>query len=312
MLSKKFIRGLLICFILLFLLLNTIAYFHAYKFTHFDEENISKTKDVNKLSLLDKMMVLCFGVSNPRPVNTKFPAQPYEKVIIESNKNIECWFIKPPNAKGTVVIFHGYGGHKSSMLDKSDEFLKLGYNTLLVDFMGSGGSEGIQTTIGFKEAEEVKSCYDYLIQNNEKNIVLFGTSMGAAAILKAINDYKISPSKIVLECPFGSMYETTAARFRMMHVPAFPMAALLDFWGGAQNGFWAFGHNPTDYAKKVHCPALLLYGEMDIKVSRREIDEIYTNLAGVKELKLYPQAGHENYLLKYRSQWVYDVKQFLQ
>jgi len=89
------------------------------------------------------------------------------------------------------------------MLDKSDIFLSEGYNSFLVDFMGSGGSEGNQTSIGFLEAEYVKSCFDYLTNNGEHNIYLFGTSMVAAATMKAIHDYDIKPKGIIIECPFG-------------------------------------------------------------------------------------------------------------
>jgi hypothetical protein len=89
------------------------------------------------------------------------------------------------------------------MLDKSDIFLSEGYNSFLVDFMGSGGSEGNQKSIGFLEAEHVKSCFDYLTNNGEHNIYLFGTSMVAAATMKAIHDYDIKPKGIIIECPFG-------------------------------------------------------------------------------------------------------------
>jgi hypothetical protein len=68
--------------------------------------------------------------------------------------------------------------------------------------------------------------------------------------------------------------------------PLFSNAGLLDFWGGIQNGFWAFIHNPTEYAKKVRCPVLLLYGEKDNRVSSGEIDEIFLNLKGKKEQRL--------------------------
>jgi alpha-beta hydrolase superfamily lysophospholipase len=197
------------------------------------------------------------------------------------------------------------------MTDKSDAFIKMGYNTLLVDFMGSGGSEGNQTTIGYKEAEQVKSCYEYIKQRGDTNIHLFGTSMGAVAIMKAIQDYGIAPTSVLIECPFGSFYKTVCARFKIVGAPTFPVAELMVFWGGLQNGFWAFGHNPTEYAKAVNCPTLLLYGEQDNRVSRDEINEIYSNLSGKKQLATYPKAGHENYLLKYKEKWVKDVEIFL-
>jgi esterase/lipase len=107
------------------------------------------------------------------------------------------------------------------------------------------------------------------------------------------------------------MYQTTAKRFSNMNVPAFPMAGLLLFWGGTLNGFWAFGHNPSEYAKNITCPTLLLYGEKDNRVSRKEINTIYFNLSGEKKLKTYPLSGHENYLKKYKKEWSSDVSTFL-
>lgn len=310
--NKTKLKKRLLWFVLIVLVsINAIAFIHAYKFTHFTDRSVVKTKNPEKLNALEKIKTLILGINNPRPENKKKPSQHYETITLQSNKKIECWEINADSSKGTVVIFHGFSGNKSSMLDKSDEFLKLGYNTLLVDFMGCGGSEGNQSTIGVHEAKEVKTVFEYLHKKQEKNIYLFGTSMGAVAILKAINDYSINPSAIIIECPFSSMYKTTCSRFKNMNAPSFPMAGLLLFWGGIQNGFWAFSHNPTEYAKKVNCPTLLLYGKKDITVSDEEINEIYNNLTGEKTLKKYPLAGHENFLIKYKADWINDVKGFL-
>jgi len=308
--NKKIIKRIVRLFIIVFVLMNIIAIFHSYKFTHFSDKIQSRT-DTNKLTASQKAGILFFGINNPRPVNTKKPSQPYQNIKLKSNVAIECWSIKVPNSKGTIILFHGYGGKKSDMLDKSDEFLKLGYNTLLVDFMGSGGSEGNTTTIGYFEAQQVKTCYDYLKTKGENNIHLFGTSMGSAAILKAIKDYNLSPKSILLECPFGSMYKTVCARFRIMKAPTFPMAGLLMFWGGIQNGFWAFNNNPEEYAAAVNCPTLLLYGNKDNRVSREETDTIFKNIKGKKKLVIFHGAGHENYLVNHKEQWVTSITAFM-
>jgi uncharacterized protein len=307
---KKFLKKLGWLTIIVFVLMNFVAYFHAYKFTHFSNSTGAKTK-ANNLAFGQKVKALVLGINNPRPINLSTPARPFETISLQSNKRIECWLIKADSARGSVILFHGYGGEKSSMLDKADEFLNLGYNTLLVDFMGAGGSEGHQTTIGFKEAEEVKSCYDYLSDKGEKKIYLFGTSLGAAAILKSIHDYPIKPAGIMIECPFGSLYQATAGRFRALKVPPFPVAGLLVFWGGVQNGFWGFSFKPVEYAKSVKCPALMLYGEKDERVTRKEIDDLFGNLQGSKTLKTFALAGHENYLKNYKDEWVKEVELFL-
>jgi uncharacterized protein len=295
---------------LLFIVMNAIAFLHAYKFTHFDS-SAEKTKQARNLSFGKKLQLLFLGVNNPRPENKKTPERPFEAVNLQSNKKVEGWLQKADTAKGSVILFHGYGGEKSSMLDKAEVLLGSGYNTFLIDFMGSGGSEGNQTTIGFYEAQQVKTAFEFLQSKGETNIILFGTSMGAVAIMKALNDYSLKATSIILECPFGTMLETVQARFKTMNVPSFPMANLLVFWGGIQNDFNAFKHNPDNYAKNITCPTLLLSGEKDEKVSMNEINRIFKNLAGKKQLITYPLAGHENYLVKYKEQWTNDISMFL-
>ena len=309
--KSKWVKRSIWIFLTVLILMNLVAIFHSYKFTHFADNKSEKTKSPKELSTVQKLKTLFLGVSNPRPENKTVPTNNFQTIKLKNDKEIECWSIKTENSKGTVILFHGFSGEKSSMLDKSDVFRDFGYNTFLVDFMGSGGSEGNQTTIGFLESEQVKMCFDYLTENGEKNIYLFGTSMGSVAIMKSINDYGINPKGIIIECPFGTMYKTISARFKAMNVPTFPMAGLLCFWGGVQNEFWAFAHNPTNYAKKINCPTLLLYGEQDNNVSREEIDDIFKNLAGQKKMKIYQNAGHENYLTKYREEWAQDIQLFL-
>jgi len=306
----KFIKRSLWSALILFALMNAIAYLHAYKFTHFDR-TANKTKHAKNLSFGKKVQTLFLGVNNPRPENKKIPDINFETIKLNSNKVIECWSIKADSSKGSVILFHGYGGEKSSMLDKAHVFLSLGYNALLVDFMGSGGSGGNQTTIGFYEAEEVKTAFEFLKSKGEKNIILFGTSMGAVAVMKAQNDYQLQVHSIIIECPFGTMLETVQARFSSMKVPGFPMANLLVFWGGVQNDFNAFKHNPADYAKSITCPVLLLFGEKDDRVSIKETRRIFNNLKGTKKLITYPLAGHENYLNNYKDEWTNDIKIFI-
>lgn len=252
------------------------------------------------------------GVENPRPSAHAIPTEPFEIVRLRSNKNIHCWLISAAQARGTIVMFHGYKGEKSSLLRKSAIFRALGYHTLLVDFMGSGESEGDQTTIGYWEAEQVKTCFEYLQQRGEKNIILWGTSMGAVAAMRARAVYpQVQPSCIILECPFGTMRKTVAARCHLMGIPAFPAADLLVFWGGIENNFWGFSHNPITYAAQIDCPTLLLYGAKDNRVSAAETNAIFSRLSGHKTLRVYTNAGHEDYLGEYAAEWESDVRYFL-
>lgn len=311
-LSGKQVKRLSLGALGIFSMMNLIAYFHAYKFTHFDSDAQEKTKDAQKLSTAQKLKTIFLGIENPRPSSTIFPKKQYSTIKLKSNKEIECWLTQAAANKGTIVLFHGYSGSKSKMLQKAEVFDSLGYNVMMVDFMGSGGSAGNQTTIGFYEAEEVKTCFNYVAESGAQNIILFGTSMGAVAIMKAVKDYNIKPAALILECPFGTMLETVQARFKSMNIPGFPMANLLVFWGGFQNDFNAFKHNPSEDAKSIQIPTLLLYGEKDDKVSRAETDTIFNHLKGSKTLKTYPLSGHEDYCLLYKEKWIDDINSFLE
>ena len=114
-----------------------------------------------------------------------------------------------------------------------------------------------------------------------------------------------------MECPFDRLLNTVENRFSAMAVPSFPFAQLLVFWGGVQQGMNGFAHNPVNYAASVHCPVLLLHGEQDPRVSVPQIRSIYENLAGNKELVLFPHAGHESYLQSDSERWKRTVGEFL-
>lgn len=310
--SMRVLRKTSIGFLSLFLIMNIITFIHAYKFTHFTTPGAKeRTKDPQALSAITKARILFTGIDNPKPTGKQFPTLPYTTLFIESDVTLEAWHIKAEQAKGTVILFHGYAGEKSSLVGRAEIFTRLGFNTLLVDFVGSGGSEGRYTTIGYTEAREVKDCYDHIKASGEQHILLFGTSMGAAAILKAVDNYELKPVSLILECPFGSLYKTVCARFDLMGIPSFPMAGMLTFWGGLQHGYWAFAHNPQEYANAVECPTLLLFGEKDNRVSLEETQAIFRNLGGKKVLISYPQEGHHIFTPRNIENWSRDVAAFI-
>ena len=299
-------------FLALFFLFNIVAYNHARKFTRYSEPvgNGQRTK-LDKLSGIQKAAVIFSGINNPKPQNDSIPHVPYETVKIGTDRKLEAWYLKSDSGKGTVILFHGYSGNKSPMIPHAEIMQRAGWDALLVDFYGCGGSDGNESTIGYKEAKDVKTAYDYIHSLSTKPIVLFGSSMGAAAIMKAVAEKTVAPDKIILECPFGNMRSAVDARIKVMGAPSFPFTDLFMFWGGVQNDFWAYSHNPEEYAKQITIPTLLLYGEKDNRVPRSETDLIYKNLAGEKRLVTFPESGHESYLKRYTPEWTETVNEFL-
>lgn len=311
---KKILKYTLRILLLLFVLLNIIIAFHAYKFTHFYDAGESPVKTPGDKTKWDITSDILFGINAVKGKNKMSPDSGFQTVYLQTKDhiNIEGWYFKTDSlSKGTVVMFHGHGGTKSGILNESTAFRKIGYNTLLIDFRAHGNSGGNTCTIGYDEAEDVKLAYDYIKEKGEKNIVLWGISMGAAAISKAINEYPLHPSKIIIEMPFGSVLEAAEGRIKMMKLPPEPLATLITFWGGAEHGFWAFNMKPAEFAKKITVPTLLQWGKKDPRVTKGETDLIYQNLPAAKKLVVYETCGHESLCKKENSKWVATVQQFL-
>ncbi|MCP4440272.1 MAG: alpha/beta hydrolase [Aureispira sp.] len=299
-----------------FILANIVAYNHAYYFTHFADSNTPKLdiKEVENFSLWQKIGLLFWGVAVPKSQNGQQPQDMMEVVNLRSSKNLEAWFIPiwQPNAKGTVILCHGYGASKSSLLQEARQFRGMGYHTFLIDFRGHGNSEGVMTTIGAGEAEDVKAAYDYIQERMpDSPIVLYGVSMGAVSILKAVHDYDFAAERVIVSCPFGSLRQAVLNRFEMMGAPSFLAADLLMFWGSVQGGFWAYSHHVPTYAAKLKVPTLLLYGEHDPKVKRSEIDLVFESMTCPKKLEVFECGGHDDMYSSCVEEWYAVVSQFM-
>ena len=306
-------RQLITLAVIVVTLLNVVAFAHAYRFTHFSEDNIPRSEVKTDILFVQKLAMLFTGIKNPRPHNSVAPTVPYQSVIINGTAAMEGWLMDAEQPSGTVVVFHGYAGWKAELLPVAEAFHSLGYRALSVDFPGSGGSGGNDTTIGYREALDVQAVCEYArLQFPEEPLILYGFSMGAAAIMRAVSEYQIDPDALILGCPFSTMRETVHNRFRMLGVPSFVLADLLVFWGGVQHGYWAFAHNPVDYAEQITIPTLLLYGQRDQRVTMAGTEQIYQALAGTEQLEIFEQADHELYVNHDPERWKQTVTAFLQ
>jgi alpha-beta hydrolase superfamily lysophospholipase len=316
---KRVVLGLLA---LACLMLNALAYRHAWSMTHFVESG-ERPPPPEKMSLGQKASAIFTGIEIPKPRNRKTPADydlPFETHRFATSDGLACeaWHVpcdatdESGAARGLCVMFHGFSTSKASLLPPAKVLHELGYDALLVDFRGSGGSDGRATTIGYREADDVAAACAFAGQQwPELPQVLYGRSMGAAAVLRALAIGQLQPAAVILECPFDRLLATTKNRFRAAGLPSFPAAELLVFWGGLQHGYSGFDHNPVDYAAAVACPALFLHGEHDIRVSPAEAREVFDRLAGEKTWKLVEGAGHENLSVARPEEWRPAVERFL-
>jgi uncharacterized protein len=134
--------------------------------------------------------------------------------------------------------------------------------------------------------------------------------MGSAAILRAIAREGVTADAVIIETPFDRLINTARNRFNLMGLPAFPAAELLVFWGGVQQGFNGFEHNPVEYARSVKCPVLMMHGERDSRVTAEQARSIFDNLDGLKRFRLF-DVSHEVIAVARPEEWREQVIDFL-
>lgn len=293
-----------------FLLLNAVAYMHAYRMTHFVMAG-TRTPRPESLSLPQKVRVLLTGPVLPKPRTMSTPREVgldyrSKTVTTADDTRLATWWVPCPQPKGTVILFPGYSSGRSSLLPQSRFLHEVGWNVFLVDFRGCGDSDGTVTTLGVREAKDVAAASRWAeTELAAKPLVLYGTSMGSAAVLRAVADGLVRPDGLILECPFDRLVTTVGHRFTAMGLPTFPFAHMLVFWGGFQHGFDGFAHNPVDYARSVRSPALVLQGTEDTRVSGQEARAVSESMNGLGTFHLFSGAGHgrfcESAPLEYRS-----------
>jgi hypothetical protein len=289
---------------------NALAFVQAWAMTHFVTAGV-RTAAPEQLTLTHKIWILLTGVRVPRPTNAIDPSAfglPFHTFHVQANHlDLELWSV-PATARprGLVLMYHAYVSSKSGLLPAAQQFHQMGYDIEMLDFRGSGGSSGNSTTIGYREADDVAATVTDARQNHmspHEPLVLFGQSMGAAAVLRAVGDLNVSVDAIIIESPYDRLLSTASNRFRVMHLPVFPLARLLIFWGGVQQGYWGFNMNPADSATRVRCPVLMFHGQLDTRVTPAQAHAVFDNLAGPKQLEWYDQAGHCSFLSTDPVRW---------
>ena len=299
------------------LAVNAIAYSQARALTHFTTsgDRTCKPEDLRGLALV---RVLLFGAHIPKPQNIGTPAQvglAYETIAVaeEDGTKLSGWLCPADGSSRLAILFHGYASEKSSLLHEARAFHDLGLNVMLIDFRGSGNSTGDRTTIGYREADDVAAVFRYARSRfPDQSILLYGESMGAAAILRAVDKGGVKPDSIVLDSVFDRLLQTARNRFTALHVPSFPGAQLLVFWAGIDAGVESFAHNPVTYARRVACPILFLHGEDDPRATLAEGRRVFDAVPGAaKTFVSFAGSGHGSQYLGHEEKWTAAIKRLL-
>jgi dipeptidyl aminopeptidase/acylaminoacyl peptidase len=119
--------------------------------------------------------------------------------------------------RGTVVLMHGFSGHRLPWLGGFVPWLQRRYNVLLFDFRGHGGSDDALISLGTLEQRDVAAAVRFLQGRGLGPIALMGISMGGSVAIMAAPDLPVAA--VVADAAYADLSDPIANRMREVGYP---------------------------------------------------------------------------------------------
>ena len=247
------------------------------------------------------LMGLHLGLRAPKILSDETPvefAPDYQSVVIPSvdDVSMQAWWLAHAHAVHTIVVVHGWGSNRAQMLPFARVFFQAGYNVLLFDARNHGHSERAGHSSMPRFAQDISHALAWLRQYHPlsaQKIALLGHSVGAsAAILEASR--RTDMDALISVSAFAHPEWLMKRFFLSKHIPAW---LAIGFNRYIQ---WVIGHPFDEIASvhalpRVHCPVLLIHGQMDAVVPIEDARILYQTSSGQNvQLWEIPLAGHSD------------------
>jgi uncharacterized protein len=246
-----------------------------------------------------------------------------EEVSVTSTKNnykLYSTYLKNPKAsKDTIILVHGVGGSRWSMLKYADMYLDRGFNVLMYDSRNHGDSGGSNITFGFNEKFDLDRWVSWLYARNKGGIIgVHGESMGAATALlhSQLNEAKKRVSFYISDCSYTDLEELFTLRLKDDYNIKNKLAAkVLIFYADKvnklRNQFYFEEVSTIASIKDTTTPVLFIHGEKDTFVPTAMTEALYNTRISGKELYIAPNSAHVESFIRNQEEYKEKVYNFL-
>jgi len=180
-----------------------------------------------------------------------------------------------PKPQGLVLYFHGNTRSIKGWAKYARDFLKFGYDVVLVDYRGFGKSTGKRSEHDM--LGDMQFVYDTLAaMHPENHILVYGRSLGSGFATKIASDNR--PRYLILDAPYFS-FRKTVQRF----LPFLPMRLVL-----------RFQLRTDQWIRKVNCHTYILHGTRDWLIPISQSEELQALNPSRITLIRISGGGHNN------------------
>jgi dipeptidyl aminopeptidase/acylaminoacyl peptidase len=146
------------------------------------------------------------GRGEPIPAATDVHELPVSDVTFYNWRGevLSGWLSRITPQAPVIILTHGTPGNRVSMLQRAAFLFEHGYNVLLFDFQSYGKSQGIMSTLGMVESEDILAAISFLHglpDTMYSKIGVLGLSMGATAAVLAASRSSDIGAMVAESCP---------------------------------------------------------------------------------------------------------------
>lgn len=190
----------------------------------------------------------------------------------------------------TVMILHGQGNNRGGMVGLVPFLLDAGFNVLLPDSRAHGESDGVLSTYGWREAEDVALWTTWAHSSMQSHCVYgLGESMGAAIVLQSLAKHA-DFCAVVAESPFSTFREIAKDTVgQPLAVGVVPLGML---YAAERYGVDLETVSPTAAVRDSKVPVMLIHGALDRRIGLRHSRAILAARPQNTELWEVPGADH--------------------
>lgn len=220
----------------------------------------------------------------------------YKQVTLNLAKGtaVSGWYLPHPEAKKTILFFHGNGGNISHRGDSLYIFHKLKLNTLIIDYPGYGDSTGSPSEKGIYQS--ANAAWQYLISEEKidpKNIIIFGRSLGGTVAVDLAS--RVNAGGLILESTFSSVRDITEIIFPVI----------------ANVIYLRYSFDSLAKIQKVKYPVLVIHSPDDEIIPYQLGRKVYESVIAKKTF-LEIEGGHNDGFMKSISVYMPALRHFLQ
>jgi uncharacterized protein len=228
-----------------------------------------------------------------------------------SGHSIAGWWVDNGSGSPVVLLVHGLGADKSSMLSRAKLLMRHGFSTLLIDLQAEGETWGNAITLGHLESADVVAARDWVRRTAPgRKIGVIGTSLGGASVLLAPQPCGFDA--VVLESVYPRIGRAVENRIRMRLGPAAPfLTPLLLIQLEPRLHIAVSDLEPIRWIGLLGAPVLVAAGSKDLHTTLEETRELFAAATQPKSLWVVEGAVHEDLLAFGPTAYEQQVVEFL-